>query len=80
MGAISLYGGFKGGGLGSAALGILGIIFGIILLAAPYIALVLLPTVLGIFGVAGGLSLIVASFMIHSQETKDQEPKGSSGA
>lgn len=80
MGAISLYGGFKGGGWGSTALGILGIIFGIILLAAPYIALALLPTVLGIFGVAGGLSVIVASIMIHSQETKDQAPKGSSGA
>ncbi len=49
MGVIALFPSMKGGGWGEGILGVLGIIFGIVLLANPLIGDVYLLYVLGIF-------------------------------
>ena len=66
MGFVSLFAAFKGGGWGAGILGILLIIFGCLLLANPVISTVLLPFVLGVFGIIGGILAIVASIYLKS--------------
>jgi uncharacterized membrane protein HdeD (DUF308 family) len=68
MGFVGLFGAFKGGGWGAAIIGILLIIFGLLILANPYITLAVLPFILGVFGVGGGIAAIIGSFFIRSQE------------
>ncbi len=63
-GIILLFMAFKGGGWGAGILGALGIIFGIILTvnyAAPGMGLAMLWTA-AVFGVIGGIALIVQAF------------------
>jgi uncharacterized membrane protein HdeD (DUF308 family) len=55
----------KGGGWGEGILGVLGIIFGIILLENPFIGAVYLPYVLGIFALIGGIGAIISAFLIR---------------
>jgi uncharacterized membrane protein HdeD (DUF308 family) len=64
MGFVSLFAGFKGGGWGAAIIGIILIIFGCLILANPVVSTVLLPFVLGVFGIIGGIVAIVASIYL----------------
>ncbi len=57
---------FQGGGWGAGILGVLGFIFGFILVANPFIGVVALPFVLGGFMLVGGIGAIVASFRLRS--------------
>ena len=66
MGFVSLFAAFKGGGWGAGILGILLIIFGCLILANPVISTALLPFVLGVFGIIGGILAIVASIYLKS--------------
>ena len=55
----------QGGGWGAGILGVLGLIFGLILVANPFIGVVALPFVLGGFMLVGGICAIVASFRMR---------------
>lgn len=68
MGFVALFGAFKGGGWGAAIMGILLIIFGLLLLANPYVATLVTPFVLGVFGVGAGIAAIIGSFFIRSSQ------------
>jgi uncharacterized membrane protein HdeD (DUF308 family) len=68
MGFVAFFGAFKGGGWGAAIIGILLIIFGLLILANPWITVAVLPFILGVFGVGGGIAAIIGSFFIRSQE------------
>ena len=56
---------FQGGGWGAGILGVLGLIFGLILVANPFIGVFALPFVLGGFMLVGGICAIVASFRMR---------------
>ena len=70
MGFVALFAAFKGGGWGAGIIGILLIIFGLLILGNPYITLAVLPFILGVFGVGGGIAAIIGSFMIRSSQAK----------
>jgi uncharacterized membrane protein HdeD (DUF308 family) len=61
MGFVGLFGAFKGGGWGAA-------IIGILLLANPWITVAVLPFILGVFGVGGGIAAIIGSFFLRSSQ------------
>lgn len=65
---------FQGAGLGAVALGVLNILFGILLLFSPLIAVRALPIVVGIFAILGGVAAIVAAFRVHSAPPPAAEP------
>lgn len=54
MGIAMIAGAFMGGGWGSAALGVVNIVFGALLLGSPLLTAAVLPFVLGIWGLVGG--------------------------
>jgi uncharacterized membrane protein HdeD (DUF308 family) len=60
---------FQGGGWGAGILGVLGFVFGLILVANPFIGVVALPFVLGGFMLVGGIGAIVTSFRMRSNPT-----------
>ncbi len=64
MGLINIIRGFMGDGAGAFVVGIVNIIIGGVLLANPYIAASLIPIVLGIIMVIGGISGIGLSFSL----------------
>ena len=66
MGVVSLIDAFKGGGWGAGIWGVVSIIFGVILFGSPLLAAVALSVVMGVFGVVGGIALIVISFRMRS--------------
>jgi uncharacterized membrane protein HdeD (DUF308 family) len=72
MGFVSLFASFKGGGWGAALIGIILIIFGCLILANPVVSTVLLPFVLGVFGIVAGIISIGVSFYLkgHPMEAK----------
>jgi uncharacterized membrane protein HdeD (DUF308 family) len=58
--------GFRGGiHWGPVLVGAIGIIFGLILLASPVLGAVVLPLVVGIVGVVGGIAVIIISFQMR---------------
>jgi uncharacterized membrane protein HdeD (DUF308 family) len=65
MGIIDLVQGFKGDGARAVILGIINILFGIILLGRPLAAASVLPIIIGVFGIAGGIVLIALSLRIR---------------
>jgi uncharacterized membrane protein HdeD (DUF308 family) len=65
-GVIGLFQAFKGGGWGAGILGVLNIVFGIILFASPLLAATILPLVVGIFALLGGILAIIISFRLRS--------------
>jgi len=69
-GILHLVHGFRGGGWGSVVLGILYVILGLVLLANVNVAALSLPIVLGIFGIVGGVILIVVSFRVRGLTTQ----------
>ena len=70
MGFMGLFAALKGGGWGAGIIGILLIIFGCLLLANVFVSAAVLPFVLGIFGIVGGISAIIGAFMIKGQTEK----------
>ncbi len=64
MGFTSLFAAFKGGGWGAGIIGIILIIFGCLILANPVVTTVLLPFVLGVFGIIGGIAAIIGSIYL----------------
>lgn len=68
-GAIRLFWGVKGGGLGMAVLGILTITLGILLLANPLAGAVVLPWIYGVFLVAGGIAALIDGLRMKSRKS-----------
>ena len=56
---------FLGGGIGTALLGIVDVIFGVILLTSRFMATLAFPIVLGIFAILGGISAVLAAFRLR---------------
>lgn len=65
---------FSSGSWGLAILGILNVIFGLILLFNPFIGALLLPILLGIFGVVGGALAAIRAFVSRHQQAPVQPP------
>ena len=65
IGVVALIQAFQGAGWGAGILGVLSIIFGIVLLANPFVAALGLPFVVGIFGIVGGIFGIFAAFRMR---------------
>jgi len=70
MGFMGIFAAFKGGGWGAGIIGILLIIFGCLILANPVVSTLLLPFLLGIFGIIGGIAAIIGAFMLKGQTAK----------
>ena len=67
MGFMGLFAAMKGGGWGAGIIGVLLIIFGCLLLANVFVSALVLPFVLGVFGIMGGIAAIIGAFMIRGQ-------------
>lgn len=67
FGGIGIYQAFKGAGWGTGILGAVSIIFGIYLLANIGAATFVLPWVLGILSLVGGVAVIVLAFRQRSE-------------
>jgi uncharacterized membrane protein HdeD (DUF308 family) len=65
MGIIQLIQAFQGGGWGPGILGVLSFVFGIILLFSPMAAATVLPFVLGLWGIVGGIFAIIVAFRMR---------------
>ncbi len=65
-GVIRLVWAFKGGGIGMAALGLLTIVVGVLLLINPLAGAVVLPWIYGFFLVAGGVAALIGGFRMRS--------------
>ncbi|MBO0778743.1 MAG: DUF308 domain-containing protein [Ktedonobacteraceae bacterium] len=74
MGVAQIIHAFSGGGFGLAVLGILNIIFGLILLFNPLIGALVLPIILGIFAVIGGILAALRAFVSRPQAAHIQPP------
>jgi uncharacterized membrane protein HdeD (DUF308 family) len=68
IGCTELVQAFGGGGAGRAVLGILNIVIGLILLFNPLIAAFVLPFVIGIFAIIGGIIAIVSAFRVRGED------------
>ncbi len=64
IGAVYMVQGFSGAGWGTAILGILSIIFGLVLIANPLVAAVGLVLLLAGLAIVGGIAAIVVSFRL----------------
>lgn len=71
MGIMHLISAFKGGGWGAVVRGVIDLIFGALLLANVYVAAFALPVVLGIFGIIGGIILIVLSLRVRGMAPQE---------
>ncbi len=69
MGVSGLIEAFKGGGWGGGILDGLNILFGLILALNPILGAAMLPWLLGIFGLVGGIILIILS-SLHPDEIR----------
>jgi uncharacterized membrane protein HdeD (DUF308 family) len=65
MGIIQLVQAFRGGGWGIGILGVISIFFGLILLSSPLLAATILPFLLGLVGIAGGIVAIFMAFQMR---------------
>lgn len=61
-GGFGIYSAFKGAGWGVGIMGAISMFFGFILVANPLMAAAVLPTVLGIFAVIGGVAAVFMAF------------------
>jgi uncharacterized membrane protein HdeD (DUF308 family) len=66
MGIIQLIEAFRGGGWGPGVIGGLSILFGILLLSNSMAATVVLPWVIGVFMLVGGIFAIIMAFRLKS--------------
>jgi uncharacterized membrane protein HdeD (DUF308 family) len=62
IGAVHIYHAYTAKDLGNGVLGIISIVFGILLLAHPFVALVLLPFVAGGFCLVSGITMLYISY------------------
>jgi len=69
IGAVGIFGAFKGGGWAAGILGALSMLFGLILLFSPFVAALALPWVYGVLGIAGGIAALFVAFRQRSEET-----------
>lgn len=69
IGGTQLFHGYSAKDWGSAALGLLSVIFGILLLVYPLQAALSLPFVAGIFALIGGISAIIGSINLRKIQT-----------
>ena len=65
QGAAGLVVAFQGGGWAVGTLGVLGILFGLLLVIYPVIGVATLPLVLGLFMLVGGIGAVVQAFRIR---------------
>ena len=65
QGGIAIFLAFRGGGWGAGVLGVLGILFGFILVINPIIGVATLPLALGIFMLAGGVVAVGQAFRMR---------------
>jgi uncharacterized membrane protein HdeD (DUF308 family) len=65
QGGIAIFLAFRGGGWGAGVLGVLGILFGFILVINPLVGVAALPFVLGIFMLVGGVVAVVQAFRMR---------------
>ncbi|MEZ4771030.1 MAG: DUF308 domain-containing protein [Caldilineales bacterium] len=61
-GIVALIAAFRGGGWGAGVMGVIGIVFGLLILGNTAIAAASLPFALGILFIFGGIVLLVAAF------------------
>ena len=66
---------FSGGGWGSAIVGLLSLLFGLILLARPLESLVVLVLLVAVWAVIGGAVAVVVSFVMLSRERRSQQAR-----
>jgi len=66
MGIIGLIEAFQGGGWGPGILGAISIIIGILLLGSPLGYAAVLPWVVGIFAIVGGIFAVIMAFRLRS--------------
>ena len=64
MGIVQLVEAFQGGGWGPGIIGALSILFGVLLWTNSVAATVMLPWVIGVFMIVGGIAAIVMSFRL----------------
>ena len=74
MGFMGLFAAFKGGGWGAGIMGLLLIIFGCILLANPYVGTLVLPFVLGVFGIICWIIAIIGSIYLKGHPMQIPQP------
>jgi uncharacterized membrane protein HdeD (DUF308 family) len=65
MGAFEIVGGFTGGGVASFILGVINVLVGVLLLAAPVAAALAVPLVFGVLLLVQGVGLVVWAFRVH---------------
>ena len=80
QGGVKLVQGFTGGGFGTLLLGILNIIIGFILLGSPLMAALILPFVVGIIAMIGGIAAIIMAFRVRNSGVPATVPPPSSTA
>ncbi len=68
MGIIQLIEAFRGGGWGPGIIGGISIVFGFLLLANTWAAALVLPWVLGVFLIVGGIFAIIMSFRLKGAQ------------
>lgn len=64
-GIVALIAAFRGGGWAAAIMGVLGILFGLLILGNTFVAVASLPFALGILFIFGGIFLLVAAFRLR---------------
>ena len=69
LGGVSLVIAFRGEGWGVGILGALSIVFGLVLLFNVWIGVAFLPFVLGVFGIVGGVAIVMA-FVMRSTDRR----------
>lgn len=67
-GALRFVWALKGGGLGTAVLGILTILLGVLLLANPVVGAVIMPWIYGFFLVIGGAAALIWGILARSKK------------
>lgn len=66
MGIVGLVEAFQGGGWGPGIIGVISIVIGFLLLGSPLGYAAVLPWVIGIFAIVGGIFAIIMSFRLKS--------------
>ena len=64
IGAAHLFQAFKTKDGGNGILGVISMIFGIIILIYPFFAAELIPLIIGVFAVVGGIAAVIAAFQV----------------
>ena len=79
LGGVSLVIAFRGEGWGVGILGALSIVFGLVLLFNVWIGVAFLPFVLGVFGIVGGVAIVMAFVMRSTDRRASVRDTGTEG-